>query len=90
MVIGTEKDGVKEWLETGVALGKFVLEVTANSLAYSFLNQPCEVVELRHPTVEMLEMRGCPQLILRVGFFQESKPLKPTHRRPLSDVVEIE
>ncbi len=61
-------DTVRDWLETGCALERMLLEATSMGLAASFLNQAVEVTELREKVRELLGVEGFPQMIVRMGY----------------------
>lgn len=84
-VLGSERDGVIDWLGAGQALARVLLEATAAGLSASFLNQPIEVERLRDEVARGIgRPRTRPQLILRFGYGQ---PVAPTPRRPLWAVL---
>jgi len=83
-VIGTDADGVRPWLETGVALARVLLRATALGLATAFLNQPVEVDELRPRLATAIDRNGLPQLLLRFGYAEAARP---SPRRALADVL---
>jgi len=82
-VLGTADDTPHDWLVAGQALARVLLRATQDEVAASFLNQPIEVADLR-AAVSRLAQVGVPQLVLRLGY---GRAVKPTPRRPLSDVV---
>ena len=84
LVIGTSADTPDAWIQTGQALARMLLRATSLGLSASFLNQPIEVPELRQRLSRVIEAAGFPQLLLRMGFGQ---PTRPTPRRPLDDVI---
>ena len=87
-VLGSERDDKKAWLETGLALQHLLLEACNNGLQASYLNQPIQVATLRPRLQELLQARGFPQIILRLGFPAEELPATP--RRPLADMIDRE
>lgn len=87
-VLGTPDDTPREWLRAGEAMALVLLAATAAGLRASFLNQPCEVAELR-PALRRLVAEqtghlGAPQLVLRIGYGPEA-PATP--RRPAGEVT---
>jgi hypothetical protein len=84
VVLGTDGDAPHDWLAAGQALERVLLRAQAEQVSASFLNQPIEVAELRPKLCELLQRRGHPQLILRLGYGTESRP---TPRRSLHDVL---
>jgi iron-sulfur cluster repair protein YtfE (RIC family) len=85
-VLGTPDDTPRDWLVAGQALARVLLRATQDEVSASFLNQPIEVADLR-AAVSRLAQVGVPQLVLRLGY---GPTVKPTPRRPLSDVVVLE
>lgn len=67
-VLASKGDSARDWLETGCALQRMLLEATPMGLAASFLNQPIEVPALREQVRELLGMAGYPQMIVRLGY----------------------
>ena len=82
LVLGTDDDGPADWLRAGQALSTIALDVTASGLAMSYLNQPIELPELRGDVDVVLERRGFPQLLLRVGRPEGERDPRRTPRRP--------
>ena len=83
-VLGSDHDDAQHWLQTGQALAHLLLAACAQGVSASYLNQPVEVPELRPKLATMLDRLSFPQLVLRLGYGPE---VKPTQRRPLSDVL---
>jgi nitroreductase len=67
-VLVSKGDTARDWLETGCALERMLLEATSMGLAASFLNQAVEVAELREKVRELLGGEGYPQIIVRLGY----------------------
>jgi hypothetical protein len=61
------------------------LRAAQDEVSVSFLNQPIKVAELR-AEVGRLAGGGVPQIVLRLGY---GPTVRPTPRRPLSDVVAL-
>lgn len=74
----------KDWLNTGRALAKILLILTANGATASYLNQPIEVGDLRVMLQKIWGAEGNPQILLRMGY---GPKIEPSARRPLSEVV---
>ena len=68
MVIATSADSSADWLGAGEGLEHMLLEAAAAGLQGSFLNQPCQIEELRGRLQELLPGHPFPQLIVRIGF----------------------
>lgn len=74
LVIGTPGDTAMDWVNSGQALQRILLRMTADGMAASFLNQPIEVPTLREQLALLLNDGSVPQLLLRAGY--------PTARQP--------
>ncbi|WP_211293125.1 hypothetical protein [Brunnivagina elsteri] len=84
VVLSTQTDTDVDWLATGQALERVLLRGQAVGLSASFLNQPIQIPELRNQLSKLLDCKGYPQIILRLGFGVETKP---TPRRSVDEVV---
>ncbi|MBI3918069.1 MAG: nitroreductase family protein [Betaproteobacteria bacterium] len=84
--LGTARDDPLAWLNAGQALQRLLLTATSHRLHASFLNQPIEVVKLRPRLLTLIERRGQPQILLRLG-----RGTRRTHtpRRRLDEVMAI-
>lgn len=67
-VLVSKGDAARDWLETGCALERMLLDATTVGLAASFFNQAVEVPELRDKVRELLGGEGYPQMIVRLGY----------------------
>jgi nitroreductase len=83
-VLGTDDDAPEDWLSAGQALDRVLLRARAEEIWASFLNQPIEVPELRPKFRSLLGRKGHPQLLLRMGYGQDTKP---TPRRTAGEVL---
>jgi hypothetical protein len=63
---------------------RVLVTATAIGLSTSFLSQPVEVPATRAALRTLLEMRGHPQTVLRVGY---GYPAARTPRRPVAAVT---
>lgn len=84
VVFSTPFDEERDWLSCGEALGSFLIEAEKLSLQASYLNQPCEVSEVRFRLSLLDSIQGNPQLVLRVGYTRAIPTFSP--RRPLEEV----
>ncbi len=84
VVVSTPFDQEQDWLGCGEALGFALLDAEQLGLKASYLNQPCEVSELRFPLSLFYNVKGQPQLILRFGY---AAPVPPSPRRRLEEVI---
>jgi nitroreductase len=83
-VLGTQTDTPQDWLKIGQALAHVLLYATAEGISASFANAPIEVEELRPQVCQAIGATGFAQLILRMGYGQETQP---TPRRTVAEVV---
>jgi len=84
VILESKRDTPLDWLKTGISLEKLLLKAASKNIAASYLNQPLEIPELRQQVRELFEMKGFPQLILRLGY---GKEIKPTPRREVDEVI---
>jgi nitroreductase len=82
--LGTARDDPLAWLNAGQALQRVLLTATTHGLQASFLNQPIEVNRLRYRLDALIEHRGQPQMILRLG---RGRRRIHTPRREMEDVL---
>ena len=84
-VLGTDADEPLNWIQTGQALARILLQARAKNVWTTFMNQPIEVPELRPKLLQALgRATGFPQLLMRMGY---GKEVKPTPRREIDDVI---
>lgn len=84
-VFTTAFDTPRDWLLCGQALCDFLLRAQQLGLKVSYLNQPCEVGEIRFRLGVLDLVHGIPQLVLRVGCNTITPP--PTPRRPVKQLI---
>lgn len=68
VVIATAGDTSADWLRAGEGLEHLLLEAADAGLQGSYLNQPCQLPELRDRLRSLLPGAPFPQLIVRIGF----------------------
>ena len=85
-VIGTKADTPMDWFHAGEALQHALLLATSAGLSASFLNQPLHAEHLRPKVASLLEERGHPQVVMRLGHGQN---VGPTPRRAVEEVMRI-
>jgi nitroreductase len=73
-VLSTPVDSPADWLAAGIALEHVLLTARASGVWTSFLNQPIEVPELRSALRDLTGCPGTPQVLVRMGYGQESEP----------------
>jgi hypothetical protein len=86
VVLGSNTDSPEEWVRSGQALQHILLHATSVGLSASFLNQPCQIPELREQLREMTGRSGPPQLLLRMGY---ARSANPTPRRAVGEVIDM-
>jgi nitroreductase len=74
----------RQWLQSGLALGRVLLTAAASELSVSYLNQAIEVAALRPMMAQAIGVTGHPQVLLRFGYGASPEP---TPRRPVEDVL---
>jgi nitroreductase len=84
-VLSTADDDRAAWLAAGRALERVLLTAERFGLRAGFLNQPCQVPELRAQLKALTHGHGAPQIVLRIGRPRESA--RQTPRRLLDEVV---
>lgn len=85
VVLGTPADEPADWLAAGQALERLLLTGVQHGLQASYLNQPIQVESLRPKLEHLLDHKGFPQIVLRLGVPKDELP--PSPRRPVGDVV---
>ena len=83
-VFSTTNDKSYSWIQTGRALSRVLLSLTANGATSSYLNPPVELAELRPRLQTMVRARGVPQLLMRFGYGPSPSP---TVRRAVEQVI---
>jgi nitroreductase len=82
-VLTSDLDDKLTWAMCGFALENLLLRATSYDIRASFFSQPIGVPILREELKKLLN-RGHPQLIFSLG---TAKPMRPSPRRPLEDVI---
>ena len=83
-ILTTPEDSVQDWLRAGQALERVLLVAAGHGLQAGYLNQPCQVDELR-PRLAELVGPGTPQVVIRAG--TAASRVRPSPRRPVADVL---
>lgn len=83
-LVFTTSDDRAAWLRAGMALADIVLELTADGLDCSFLNQPVELAGIRPRIGSAMGVSGFPQMLMRIG---RGTPVPPAARRESWRVV---
>lgn len=76
---------IVSWVGTGRVLQRLLLLLTQKGIAHAYLNQPCEIPELRQKLQNQLPIKGQnPQILLRIGY---AKQLPYSKRKPIEEVI---
>jgi hypothetical protein len=71
-VLATGADSADDWLRGGQALMRVLLAAADDGYVASYLNQPIETPALRQQLRDELQLAGRPQLVLRLGWGQQT------------------
>lgn len=72
VVYTTQQDTLKEWINLGRTLQRFLLKATEIGVSYAFLNQPCEIATLASDLQKKLPVnKEHPTLIIRIGYAKQ-------------------
>lgn len=83
MVLSTDGDSKREWVNAGQALQRVLLTATWQNLATTPISQPIEIPAMRRLLTDTRTGRWA-QLVLRIGY---GRPATASPRRPLADVL---
>ena len=90
MVLGTNLDTRAARIRAGQALSNTLLRATELGLASCVFSQPLEVpFTWRRLRDDVLLGSASPQAVIRVGWSQTRRPLRPTPRRSVDDILEV-
>src|SRR5688500_6649760 len=87
VLLGSDGDDRYAWLQSGRALGRFLLLATAAGLAASPLTQALDWPATRTRLQSRLSLVGHPQMLLRMGYPPETPPGAASRRRPVEEVL---
>jgi hypothetical protein len=73
-VMGGDGDDPEAWLRTGRALQHALLVAAADGVHAGYLNQACQVGELRDDLRQVADLPGTPQLVVRLGLLDDPSP----------------
>jgi hypothetical protein len=90
LLITSPADTPLQWLHVGEVTSAILLTATHHGLAASPLTQPLEVGTTRtFVRDQIIRSAAHPQMLLRIGWpHTHVTPLRPTPRRPLTEVVD--
>ena len=86
VVVGTDDDGLRDWLTAGRAVARLLLRATADGVVASPLNQVIDDPTPRQQLRAQLGLLGQPQMVLRMGY---GSAVPRTRRRPVSEYLTI-
>lgn len=87
LLLGTDEDNRRAWLNAGRSLGRLLLQMTSAGLAASPLTQALDWPATRTQLRGRLSLIGHPQMLLRVGYPVPAEMAVVTGRRPVGDVL---
>lgn len=79
-------NSLKEWVNVGCDLERFILSATQLGISNAYMNQPCEVAELsEHMRQNITLIKGeYPTLLLRIGY---AEPAPYSTRKKIDDIM---
>ena len=80
----TVGDGRTDWLRTGQALYRLLLDAASQWVFASLYSQPLEAAGLRQQIKASLNLLGAPQMLLQFGV---SRSTLATSRRPVAEII---
>jgi len=90
VLMGTDDDDRYAWLLAGRALGRVLLQATAEGVAASPLTQALDWPATRSRMQSRLSLVGHPQMLLRMGYPPDTSGQAVSGRRPVADVLRYE
>jgi nitroreductase len=84
LILSTREDTKLDWIMAGLALQRLLLTATGLGLVATFAEQPLQNPALRPQVTEALQIRGYPQVLLRIGRPLVDVPATP--RRPIESL----
>ena len=85
LLITSYSDSPETWVKVGIVLEHLLLLLTKNGIASAYLNQPCEVANLRKKIISELSLNDkFPQLLFRIGY---AKPIAYSKRKSIQEVI---
>jgi nitroreductase len=87
LLLGTENDDRRAWLQAGQALGRLLLQATTEGVAASPLTQALDWPATRTQLRRRLSLVGYPQMLLRMGYPTTEDVGVVSGRRPVDEVL---
>ncbi len=84
-IVATESDNQSDWVDAGQALEHVLLLGAWQGVQAGFVNQPCQVQDLRPVLRSLLPQRRSPQVVLRLGYPETAGSATP--RREVTSVL---
>lgn len=84
VVLWSDQDSPAAWMRTGRAIARVTLRARAADVWSAYMNQPCEIPELRGELADKLVIPGSPQMFMRLG---AGPDVHRSVRRPIDDVL---
>ncbi|NIJ12416.1 hypothetical protein FHU38_002760 [Saccharomonospora amisosensis] len=84
LLFTSDGDGKLDHVHTGIAMQRTWLAAVDAGLAAAVQTQPLHLPQIRDALTEKLDIDGCPQLLMRVGY--PSATVAPTPRRSATDL----
>ena len=85
LLLTSTENTIISWVKTGRVLQRLLLLLTQKGIAHAYLNQPCEIPELRKKLQTELPIKEQkPQILLRIGY---AKPLPYSKRKSVEEVI---
>ncbi len=84
-IVATEADDQRGWVDAGQALEHVLLLGAWQGVQAGFVNQPCQVQDLRPLLRSLLPQRRSPQVVLRLGYPETAGSATP--RREVTSVL---
>jgi|AGTN01.2.fsa_nt_gi hypothetical protein len=81
----TTNNQLADWIKLGRFMQRFLLITTQENIAHAYMNQPCEVIELREELRQKLPINNAfPQILLRIGYGKKAPYSK---RKSIDEVI---
>jgi len=86
-VLTTPADDAPAWIAAGRALERVLLTAAAAGIQAGYLNQPCQIQDLRRRLQVLAGIEGFPQIVLRLG--RHPGPPPQRRRRPIGEILTL-
>jgi hypothetical protein len=90
LLLGTDNDDRRAWLEAGRELGSLLLRATSAGIAASPLTQALDWPATRNQLRSRLSLLGHPQMLLRLGYVSAPDTSGTSGRRPVAEVLRVQ